>query len=75
MTDPVFKVGDRVTWTDVDDGGRSGNVRGVVATVEPDHNRVFVRWDYGEVMWLYPEDLKLVDVVTRLGEVAELSDD
>jgi len=68
-----FRVGDRVEWTDADDGGMREDGRGTVSALGATLGKLGVQWDEnpGFQDWVWPEDLRKLDAVSRLGEVSD----
>lgn len=66
-----FNFNDRVCWIRLDDGGFYEEGNGTVTDVDNALEKVHVRWDNGKYGWCYMDEVQHVDVVTRLGEVAD----
>ena len=74
MNTKVFKVGDRVRWLDAHPSVPEANARGTVLEA---NDMLTVRWDNwaGESSMkpprsgVYPDEIELIDPVTRLGEL------
>ena len=66
-----FNFNDRVCWIRLDDGGFFSDAHGTVRDVNNALEKVKVMWDDGAYGWAYMDELKHIDIVTRLGEVAD----
>ena len=66
----MFEPGDRVKWQRVNDGGTHCDGHGAVERVNNALEKVYVHWDGGKPGWSRMDEVELLDVVTRLGDLA-----